>query len=140
MLFIYFKSIYIISYFIPLTFPLLPTQRNGANFSVFLNSASEWDGSDSGARPDEAISWGKIRLDATPVKVWRPLILSALIYIQVPPAVWWLDVRYFAYTEEKNTRINKNEEKMLKLDKKKTHIEWIRMEKNIEINNKKHKK
>ncbi len=44
--------------------------RNGADFSVFLNTASEFDGSDSGARPDEAISWGKIRTDAKPVKVY----------------------------------------------------------------------
>ncbi|XP_066944724.1 probable deoxyhypusine synthase [Macrobrachium rosenbergii] len=44
--------------------------RNGANFSVFLNTASEWDGSDSGARPDEAVSWGKIKIDANPVKVY----------------------------------------------------------------------
>lgn len=44
--------------------------RNGADFSVFLNTASEWDGSDSGARPDEAVSWGKIRPDATPVKIY----------------------------------------------------------------------
>ena len=44
-------------------------QRNGADFSVFLNTASEFDGSDSGARPDEALSWGKIRKEATPVKV-----------------------------------------------------------------------
>jgi deoxyhypusine synthase len=29
----------------------------------------EFDGSDSGARPDEAISWGKIKIDAQPVKV-----------------------------------------------------------------------
>lgn len=29
----------------------------------------EYDGSDSGARPDEAISWGKIRMDAKPIKV-----------------------------------------------------------------------
>lgn len=29
----------------------------------------EYDGSDSGARPDEAVSWGKIKLDANPVKV-----------------------------------------------------------------------
>ena len=29
----------------------------------------EFDGSDSGARPDEAISWGKIKIDAKPVKV-----------------------------------------------------------------------
>ncbi|KAK8379798.1 hypothetical protein O3P69_019650 [Scylla paramamosain] len=44
--------------------------RNGANYSVYLNTASEWDGSDSGARPDEAVSWGKIRLDANPVKIY----------------------------------------------------------------------
>jgi len=44
--------------------------RNGANFSVFLNTASEFDGSDSGARPDEAISWGKIKKEATPVKIY----------------------------------------------------------------------
>lgn len=49
--------------------PLLFTQRNGADFSVFVNTAQEFDGSDSGARPDEAVSWGKIKLTATPVKV-----------------------------------------------------------------------
>ena len=43
--------------------------RNGADFSVFINTASEFDGSDSGARPDEAVSWGKIKKEATPVKV-----------------------------------------------------------------------
>uniref|UniRef100_A0A182PRZ2 Trafficking protein particle complex subunit 2-like protein n=1 Tax=Anopheles epiroticus TaxID=199890 RepID=A0A182PRZ2_9DIPT len=44
--------------------------RNGADYSVFVNTASEYDGSDSGARPDEAVSWGKIKKDATPVKVY----------------------------------------------------------------------
>ncbi|NXB94460.1 DHYS synthase, partial [Vidua chalybeata] len=48
----------------------LPAQRNGADFSVYVNTAQEFDGSDSGARPDEAVSWGKIRVDATPVKVY----------------------------------------------------------------------
>ena len=43
--------------------------RNGADFAVMLNTAQEFDGSDSGARPDEAISWGKIKVDAKPVKV-----------------------------------------------------------------------
>ncbi len=43
--------------------------RNGANFAVYVNTAQEFDGSDSGARPDEAVSWGKIRIDAKPVKV-----------------------------------------------------------------------
>lgn len=56
-------------------------QRNGADFSVFLNTASEFDGSDSGARPDEAVSWGKIRKDATPVKIYAEasLILPLLV-------------------------------------------------------------
>ena len=55
--------------------------RNGANFSVFINTASEFDGSDSGARPDEAVSWGKIAADAKPVKVYAEcsLVLPILI-------------------------------------------------------------
>ncbi|GBF92160.1 deoxyhypusine synthase [Raphidocelis subcapitata] len=43
--------------------------RNGADFAVVISTAQEYDGSDSGARPDEAVSWGKIRMDARPVKV-----------------------------------------------------------------------
>jgi deoxyhypusine synthase len=43
--------------------------RNGADYSVFVNTGSDYDGSDSGARPDEAVSWGKIKLTATPVKI-----------------------------------------------------------------------
>ncbi len=35
-----------------------------------VNTAQEFDGSDSGARPDEAVSWGKIKPTATPVKVY----------------------------------------------------------------------
>lgn len=44
--------------------------RNGADFAVYVNTGQEFDGSDSGARPDEAVSWGKIRIGATPVKVY----------------------------------------------------------------------
>ncbi|XP_068939092.1 deoxyhypusine synthase isoform X2 [Petaurus breviceps papuanus] len=44
--------------------------RNGADYAVYINTAQEFDGSDSGARPDEAVSWGKIRMDAKPVKVY----------------------------------------------------------------------
>lgn len=43
--------------------------RNGAEYSVFINTGQEFDGSDSGASPDEAVSWGKIKVDAAPVKV-----------------------------------------------------------------------
>jgi len=56
--------------------------RNGTNFSVFVNTGQEFDGSDSGAKPDEAISWAKIRPEATPVKIYGeasfifPLLVS----------------------------------------------------------------
>lgn len=56
--------------------------KNGADFAVYVSTAQEYDGSDSGARPDEAVSWGKIRADAKPVKVYGdatilfPLIIS----------------------------------------------------------------
>lgn len=43
--------------------------RNGSDYAVFINTAQEFDGSDSGALPDEAISWGKIRGSAKTVKV-----------------------------------------------------------------------
>lgn len=43
--------------------------RNGADYAVYINTAQEFDGSDSGARPDEAVSWGKIRGSAKTVKV-----------------------------------------------------------------------
>ncbi|XP_043680963.1 probable deoxyhypusine synthase [Vespula pensylvanica] len=49
--------------------------RNGADYAVFINTSSEFDGSDSGARPDEAISWGKIRKDAAPVKIYAEATL-----------------------------------------------------------------
>ena len=55
------------------TFFSVPFQRNGADYAVFVNTGQEFDGSDSGAQPDEAVSWGKIRMDANPVKV--PLII-----------------------------------------------------------------
>lgn len=44
--------------------------RNGAEYSVFVNTGQEFDGSDAGARPDEAMSWGKCRLGSHPVKVY----------------------------------------------------------------------
>ena len=44
-------------------------QRNGADYAVYINTGQEFDGSDSGARPDEAVSWGKIRAGAESVKV-----------------------------------------------------------------------
>jgi deoxyhypusine synthase len=55
--------------------------RNGADFSVCINTASEYDGSDAGARPDEAKSWGKIRGDCKAVKVYAECSLVVPILI-----------------------------------------------------------
>jgi len=56
--------------------------RNGAESAVYINTAQEFDGSDAGARPDEAVSWGKIKVGADSVKVYAeatvafPLIVA----------------------------------------------------------------
>ncbi len=44
--------------------------RNGADYAVYINTAPEYDGSDSGALPEEAVSWGKILPGAKSVKVF----------------------------------------------------------------------
>ena len=44
--------------------------RNGANYTVYINNAQEFDGSDAGALPDEAVSWGKILPESDSVKVF----------------------------------------------------------------------
>jgi len=49
--------------------------RNGADFGVFINTGIEFDGSDAGARPSEALSWGKLRLDSQSVKIWADATL-----------------------------------------------------------------
>ena len=60
--------------------------RNGADYAVYINTAHEFDGSDSGASPDEAVSWGKIKIDSTAVKVSAeatlvfPLIVSQTFF------------------------------------------------------------
>jgi deoxyhypusine synthase len=43
--------------------------RNGADYAVYVNTAQEYDASDSGATPDEAVSWGKIAQQSESVKV-----------------------------------------------------------------------
>jgi deoxyhypusine synthase len=44
--------------------------RNGADYAVYINTSQEFDGSDSGALPEEAISWGKLKADVNSVKVF----------------------------------------------------------------------
>ena len=58
--------------------------REGCDFAVYVNTADEFDGSDSGARTDEAVTWGKIKANAPQVKVHGdatiifPLIVAGL--------------------------------------------------------------
>ncbi|KAF8913866.1 DHS-like NAD/FAD-binding domain-containing protein [Gymnopilus junonius] len=64
--------------------------RNGADYSVYINTGQEFDGSDSGARPDEAVSWGKIRAGAEAVKVFAdatlvfPMLVAATFAKEAP--------------------------------------------------------
>ncbi|KAJ7095349.1 Deoxyhypusine synthase [Mycena belliarum] len=64
--------------------------RNGADYSVFINTGQEFDGSDSGARPDEAVSWGKIRAGAEAVKVFAD---ATLVFPLLVAATFAQDVR-----------------------------------------------
>ncbi len=59
--------------------------RNGLDYVVYITTASEWDGSLSGARVREGISWGKVSEDAKFVTiegdatVILPLIVSGVL-------------------------------------------------------------
>jgi deoxyhypusine synthase len=59
--------------------------RDGLNYAVYISTADEWDGSLSGARPREAVSWGKINEKASHVMVEGdaslilPIMVSALM-------------------------------------------------------------
>lgn len=43
--------------------------REGLDYAVYINTAQEFDGSDSGARIEEAITWGKVKPNAPSVKI-----------------------------------------------------------------------
>jgi deoxyhypusine synthase len=55
------------------------------DYVVYISTADEWDGSLSGARPREAVSWGKISAKAKRVmiegdaSVILPIMVGALI-------------------------------------------------------------
>jgi len=59
--------------------------RDGLDYAVYVSTAVEWDGSLSGARPREAVSWGKISEKADKVMIEGdaslilPIMVSALI-------------------------------------------------------------
>ncbi len=43
--------------------------REGTKYTVYINTAEEFDGSNAGAKPEEAASWGKQSAKANSVKV-----------------------------------------------------------------------
>jgi len=49
--------------------------RNGADFAVFVNTGMDYDGSDAGATPGEAVSWGKLKVTGSYVKVFAEATL-----------------------------------------------------------------
>ncbi len=59
--------------------------REGLDYAVYVSTADEWDGSLSGARPREAVSWGKISEKAKRVmiegdaSVILPIMVTSLI-------------------------------------------------------------
>jgi len=59
--------------------------KDGLNYAVYISTAVEWDGSLSGARPREAVSWGKINRNADKIMIEGdaslvfPIIVSSLI-------------------------------------------------------------
>jgi deoxyhypusine synthase len=59
--------------------------KNGLDYVVYITTAVEWDGSLSGARPREAISWGKVKERAKMVTVQEdatialPIIFASLL-------------------------------------------------------------
>lgn len=44
--------------------------REGVDYAVYINTAQEYDGSDSGARVEEAITWGKVKANAPNIKIY----------------------------------------------------------------------
>jgi deoxyhypusine synthase len=59
--------------------------KDGLDFVVYISTADEWDGSLSGARPREAVSWGKISEKAERIMIEgdatmvMPVMMGALI-------------------------------------------------------------
>lgn len=80
-------------------------QRNGADFSVFVNTAAEFDGSDAGASPDEAVSWGKIKKTAKPVKVSRRcLFIPKQMNSSSTNTMYWLEMEIEALTYQLSSK------------------------------------
>lgn len=60
--------------------------REGLDYAVYITTAMEYDGSLSGARPREAVSWGKLKVESRRTVVYGdatiilPLLASCLLF------------------------------------------------------------
>ncbi len=55
--------------------------KNGLDYAIYMTTAVEWDGSLSGARLEEAISWGKVKPEAKQITVEGDVtVLLPLLY------------------------------------------------------------
>lgn len=69
---------------------------------MYVNTGNEFDGSDSGARPDEAVSWGKIKIDGESVKVYADATLVfPLLVAGTFGKAHWEEQRKAAEAEQK---------------------------------------
>lgn len=78
--------------------------RNGADYAVYINNSLEHDGSDAGARPDEAVSWGKISKDAKTIKVYGDAVI---LFPLIVAKTFALDYQKKSSSKETHSR-NKN--------------------------------
>lgn len=53
--------------------------RGGLDYAIYITSSQEWDGSLSGARSDEAVSWGKIKGKHVDIYGEATIILPLLV-------------------------------------------------------------
>jgi deoxyhypusine synthase len=56
--------------------------REGTDYAIYITTAVPWDGSLSGAPPEEGVSWGKIQEKADFVEIWADatIVFPMLVY------------------------------------------------------------
>ena len=56
--------------------------RGGADYAIYITTALPWDGSLSGAPPEEAVSWGKLRKRSSYASIWADatIVLPILVW------------------------------------------------------------
>lgn len=57
----------------------------GADAALYINTGQEYDGSDAGARPSEAVSWGKLKTGAPAVKVFAD---ASIVFPLIVAGTW----------------------------------------------------